>query len=296
MTTFDRKAQRSTNVAVAELRPTEKNVHVGVVSVDPVERRRRGAVRRSGLPRAAVQRRHAVRGAGRLDLQAVRPGRRPRGRHRAELELERREQPDVLEPAVRRLPRAQLRRGVLRRTSRCCRPPRTPSTPSTSRCRSRPARRTWPTPRTGSASRTTSTSTLLHRRARHGLADRPRHGRRLRDLRGWRPGPHAVHRGLGELVDRRRALRGQAGRPPGAHRRRRGRRRATRCRRSSPTARGSPRRLWVGRRPARPARPTTGCRRGTSATRPSCPRPWCCSATTSRATRSPSTASAASRP
>ena len=35
VSTFDRKAQKSTNVAVAELRPTEKNVHVGVVSVDP---------------------------------------------------------------------------------------------------------------------------------------------------------------------------------------------------------------------------------------------------------------------
>ena len=100
----------------------------------------------------------------------------------------------------------------------------------------------------------------------------------------------------GRRPERRRALRAAADAGARVRPGRRGRRRPTRCRRSSPTAPGRRRRRSAGRPPARPARPTTTSRPGSSATRRSWP-PRCCSARTARtASRCRCRASAACRP
>ena len=93
-------------------------LHAALTSIDPSDRRHRGPVRRRRLPDAAVERRHPGRRPGGLDLQAVHARRRARGRHRAEEQVGRAQQPHLRR--LRRLLRqreagAELRRVQLRR-------------------------------------------------------------------------------------------------------------------------------------------------------------------------------------
>ena len=153
--------------------------------------------------------------------------------------------------------------------SRCCRPPRTRSTRSSSTSRTSrrwaPRRSSRRPDRAGIPDNVVIDPTLS-RHPRRRVADRARHGQRVRDLRLRRPAhnsPTAIAKVIGSN--------GGAALPadPQADQRvfdqdDRAPRSTTRCRRSSPTAPGRRRRASAGRSPARPAPPTATCRPGSS--------------------------------